>query len=655
MDAIISLEIYSDAIGKSGVLEKLTVPVFNLLTALQQCRLLIDLQADDNRRLRGLPACLRLYKKLTTSLIQSDLCIPEITQEVISAVINCHLKLNDKKIMENFVYHVVWRAENKETKIDIIWLEMLLAAAKSSPFAKSSLSDALAKRIKLVEKTCTESPWEENDVWRGEFSKFFLVLLRIERFPALADSTRLSSLAPIYQKMDPNRLRNLVVDLLERGNSFMKRHRATHDVFFKIGNALLQTDSSSFRGGLPIDALTGILDCFADLHGLSLARLFIADICRAEKWNWRGRIELIRTVLSSADIWAKFVAKETMAGFVRNTQTALLRSWIAGLEVAVSSESNASDFRSDVSDCFLFSIREEKAFYSRRPEQNSTLFGSDLFTSLLDKMPVQELARLICQVYQADEVPCLRKIPTALNLYSELCRQFVDKSDASLWSALPGNLLVETAKSLFWLGDVSDFLEKILAAHPVGEPNDVVVKIVESADIRQLSDSLPRVRESLIRLLELRVSAVTEVLDKEAATTWQIPNVSLPEHPVVEEFLRSSDQQMTYANFNCTEKAQQFAIFLSSFRAENGVSLHIQTKGEKYTTICEIVKVACPENNRHSKDLLLSEKTTLEEILVKLGKVQREVTDNENDEDDIVVLPCLKKKKLDFSLIDISD
>ena len=61
------------------------------------------------------------------------------------------------------------------------------------------------------------------------------------------------------------------------------------------------------------------------------------------------------------------------------------------------------------------------------------------------------------------------------------------------------------------------------------------------------------------------------------------------------------------------------------------------------------------ENNRHSKDLLLSEKTTLEEILVKLGKVQREVTDNENDEDDIVVLPCLKKKRLDFSLIDISD
>ena len=89
-------------------------------------------------------------------------------------------------------------------------------------------------------------------------------------------------------------------------------------------------------------------------------------------------------------------------------------------------------------------------------------------------------------------------------------------------------------------------------------------------------------------------------------------------------------------------------------RRERGLSPH-PDKGRKIHHNMRNRQSCLPGKQSTSKDLLLSEKTTLEEILVKLGKVQREVTDNENDEDDIVVLPCLKKKRLDFSLIDISD
>ena len=413
MDAIISLQMYSE-VDKSLILEKYIVPVFTLLTPQQQCQLLVDLQANDNSRLRGSPACLELYKTLTKSLIQSDLCLPP---EVVLKVIDCHLHL--------------------------------------------------------------------------------------------------------------------------------------------------------------------------------------------------------------------------------------LRSWIAELEVATASESNAIEFRSNVSECFLFFVREEKKFYSSQTDPNSTLFPNDLFTPLFEKMPVQELARLIWNIYQADvkEVQSLKKFPSVLNVYRKLCQQFVNKCDVMLCE-LPCNMLVETAKSLLWLGDESFslFTDKIIAAHRVDKPNCIILKIAESADIRELSDSFPPARESLRRLLELRVSTVTKVLQKE--------DVWLPEHPKVEKFLRSSDQKMTYANFSSTEEAHQFAIFLCSFGAANGFSVEVQTEGVGYETICKIVKIDWPKSNPHPTELLLSsEKTALEKIIEEL-KVQPDLGAS-----DVALLdsPCSKKQKLDISFTGKSD
>ena len=652
IDAIISLEIYSE-VDKSSVLEKYIVPVFTLLTLQQQCQLLVDLQANDNSRLRGSPACLELYKTLTNSLIRSDICRPGITPEDILKVINCYLQLNDKKIMDDFVYHILWRVESRETRTLNVWLEKLLTAASCSPFAKSSLLDVLDKKINLMKIACLEFPWKEDDMWRSDLSRLFIVLLRIERSPKLADSVRLESLTPFYQKMNPNQLKNLVADLLKHGNPHMKKHPSTHDALFKMGNSLLQKDCSSFKGELPIQFLVGILNCFANWRGLSLARLFIAGICGNEKWNWRGKSQLVRAVLTSTDIWSKFIENETTDGLVRNIQTDLLRSWIAGLEVATASESNAIEFRSNVSECFLFFVREEKKFYSLRTDPNSTLFPNDLFASLFEKMPVQELARLIWNVYQADvkEVPSLKKFSIVLNVYRELCQQFVNKCDVT-WYKSPSNTLVETAKSLLWLGDefFSAFGDKILAAHPVDEPNDVILKIAKSADIRELTESFPPARESLCHLFELRVSAVTEVLEKIADNAWRIPNCSLPEHPNVEDFLRSSSQKMVYADFRSTEKAQQFSIFLCSFGAANGLSLEVQTKGEKYEARCKIVKLACSESHRHSMHLS-SEKTTLEQVIAELMKVKPDL-----DSSDVALdSPCSKKQKLDFSLTAKSD
>ena len=83
-----------------------------------------------------------------------------------------------------------------------------------------------------------------------------------------------------------------------------------------------------------------ILNLFADWHGLSLARRFIADICGNEKWTRRGKSQLARAVLTFPDIWPKFIKNETTTGLICYIQTDLLRSWIAGLAAITASESN---------------------------------------------------------------------------------------------------------------------------------------------------------------------------------------------------------------------------------------------------------------------------------------------------------------------------
>ncbi len=655
IDAIISLEYYSRGAGESLLLEQLVDPVFTLLAPHQQCNLLIDLQSDFSSRLRCLPSCLQLYKRLAIVLVQCDLCSPGITEEIIVKIIETYLQLADKKILEIFMRYVLWSAGNKETRHGIVWLEKMLVATIPSPLAKSSLMGVVKEAIRIIQK-CLFLPrsWEKEDKWRTDLARLFAVLLRLERLPVLADSTRLSSFAPLYKKMNPDRLRNLVVDILDQGNAHVRRHRKTHDVIQKMGYALLQHDSSSFQGGLPIEALVKILSCFADIPGLSLARQFLADICRIEKWTPSSKNLLIKTILSTEELWSKFIAKETMAGFVRNSQTALLRSWITGLQSIISSSSDSMEFRADIASCFLYSIGEEKKYCCRRTDHSSTLFTNDLFSSLFDKLPAQGLAHLIVDIYQADakEVPCLKKFHTTLNLYRDVCHRFVDKEDMVSWLKSADDMVIETTKSLLWLDDeaVLAFIDKIAAAYPAEEPNDIVHRIAKSVDI---VETFPQSRNAVCRLVESRLSAVTQFLEKEAVEAWRIPSASVAGHSVVEEFLRSTAQQMTYANFSSTEKAHQFAAVLS----ESGFPIQVGVEGEGFKAKCEIVKLAGNISKTNSKEMLVTEKTVLEEIVAQLkAHLETETVEKDavDDDDDVTILPCPKRTRLELPVIDLS-
>ena len=127
-------------------------------------------------------------------------------------VIGYHLQLNDKEILDKLVDHILLHAENTT---DIVLLEKLLTKARFSPIAKSSLLEVLARRIESLAQSIRESPWEENDSWRSKLTCFLLILLRIESYPELSNSTRLASLIPIYQKIPVQELAHLISNVYQ--------------------------------------------------------------------------------------------------------------------------------------------------------------------------------------------------------------------------------------------------------------------------------------------------------------------------------------------------------------------------------------------------------------------------------------------------------
>lgn len=283
-----------------------------------------------------------------------------------------------------------------------------------------------------------------------------------------------------------------------------------------------------------------------------------------------------------------------------------------------------------------------------------------MFSPLFNKLAIKQLADLMVDVYQWDvkELSSLKDFSSSLHLYRNLCRQFIARNDVTSWTWLlewrwntTNNMLIETVTCLLWLGDdqcLSDLADKILSIYPDNEPNSVILRILQSVEIEKLVGSIPRASDFLCRLSELRTCAVTAIL---AALSWRMPNASLPGHPNVQAFLRSSTEKMTYANFISREQAEIFAAEMSSI-TDNGNSVQVDVTGEQFATRCDIVKINRQKNEgQFSKEALLV--SELEQISSSLKRWKQSGL---VEDDDVTILDNpAKKAKMDFPVIDLSE
>ena len=272
---------------------------------------------------------------------------------------------------------------------------------------------------------------------------------------------------------------------------------------------------TDFLGKPPVAAFRSILKCLADLPETDQAHQFVLDICHCDSWDPYDKNLLITTLLSTSKIWSNISRKESTT----NSKKELMKSWIAELVKIVDLPTYSREalyskdkcLRTNFVACFVSYIQEEKKLSSVGRETAAT---DDMFSPLLVKLPVQKLGHLIWDNYQSDVEPSFKTFPALLELYTNICRQFVAHDLTTLFQTA-SNMVVAIVTCFLWLGDEQLIVlcsNKMFASHLADKPNTIYTKIAHSGDVRELVNALPLARESFCRILEQRVSVISEVL-----------------------------------------------------------------------------------------------------------------------------------------------
>ena len=646
VDTIICLETFST--DRESVLERFLVPLFPHMTFYQQCCLLMDLQ-ENSYRLTQSPSFVDILKRMCHIQLRRGLCNSIGVLEMVDEVVSFYINIGDRDILKMFVDSVFWRLNISGTgfnKND--WIEAVIKSAIASAVTKDVIIQSVKGQID-VEKVLALEPTARENNRRISLTRFFLFLLRLERSFHLADASRLELFAQVYQDMPSNRLENLVVDLLTKGSDITKGHPSSHALFFNLGCSLLDRNCSSLHQGPPLLPTVQILQFFVTHLNDSLAHQFIKQICTLDKWSPYSKNELIETILTSTDIWASDTWKTGTAPLL----TALLTAWTSGLIQIMDSlpadpnavEEKARYLRKNLASCFLLYIQNAK--------KDLTL-DSDFFSSLLDKLTMHQLVCLMWDLHQSDKDPSLKKFHTTLNLYCDLCRRFMDSGEKirewiSGWKTKSTEMMMaETTNCILWLGDekyLSLFSKIILDICPDSEPNVIITKIM-SEKMFCVADCCPDIGNALCYVLEKRITAIAEIF---AVADFQIPNISLPGHPSVQEYLRSSLREMTYENFQNWNEAVEFQALLCSCLSESGNPKRAAVEW-KVPIKCTIVKVPQPAENCQLlfRNELMKEKSELEEFVRQKKQ--------ENEEGDTAGTSAKKRKQSNvIDVITLSD
>ena len=137
--------------------------------------------------------------------------------------------------------------------------------------------------------------------------------------------------------------------------------------------------------------------------------------------------------------------------------------------------------------------------------------------------------------------------------------------------------------------DIAPLIKRLVSPGRVSKQLKPIAKLAECFHDVNCPEGAKMVEDSIG---PSRSGAKQPKSKKEPQKTWQAePQVSLPDHPEVEEFLRSSQKDsMTYAKFKGVAEARNFAASLEKLGSTNGFVVKVTTVGVGKCARCEISK-----------------------------------------------------------------
>ena len=295
--------------------------------------------------------------------------------------------------------------------------------------------------------------------------------------------------------------------------------------------------------------------------------------------------------------------------------------------------------------CFLRTfIKTEKSHYVR----NRETIDID-FSLFFCKLPTSRLCQLILDLYKMEFFTDSKMIPSCLNLFQNLCRNFVVGDIVPCVTLV----VVKMSKFMLWLGDdrsLEVFAQKICNSVSLEEENVLVKKIVTCSSVWPLAITCPSSLSAFYLLLDRRI----DYLKTFQAPVFSLaqPQAQLQMYPEVEAFLRSSEETMDYHNLSSMFQARKFADDVAKLCFQSGwCSLKIQILGSARKTWCEITKTKCLHQMRMRRYQEIQQDLT--EMLALRQDFEFKATKSSNSLKRLASLPIGGAKK-DPVVIDIS-
>ena len=140
---------------------------------------------------------------------------------------------------------------------------------------------------------------------------------------------------------------------------------------------------------------------------------------------------------------------------------------------------------------------------------------------------------------------------------------------------------------------LTNFSCHITAARPAPLTNDSFFDIVSHIDKNNLVAKSANVRTVLTAMLDDRSAQIQAALTRLANKMEQL-DACVPGHPLVETFLRSSEDWMVYDHFEDFNSASTFALKLTRERAKRGYLIRTETYKANGRTSIDIRKLRTP-------------------------------------------------------------
>ncbi len=562
VDAIVSLEAYPEASSQERLAS--LVSLFSKLGSSLRCRLVVQLDAQVNSRC--IESCQFIFLEICETFFSSETFLPSAADAL--GLLKCFILLENQKWLESLLSkmsNVPDQCERIVLFTKLLSHQSLWNLAESSELGKKSLVLLLDGCSALLFSIM--SPSNEVSVSRSRYSykfygdtlpsilaKYLQFVLEAERIPALADAHRLSSISLLLSQMKYNQLYH-ILDVFHKSSS---EHWNTSPCYSDMMRDICKSMVSTMKNVKPIrEAVSKIVRFFFDFLDKSLSQSLLMEVCgfqAAGCWSHNIKYEFFSDIISSTEVWDKLDSDTKLD--ILNTCATLIESWITEEGKALDEISWIKKTQEEFFNCIdLFFLIEEHRF---NPKQKNVIRS---FQRFLKKLPAcLHLRSFMLKLHKSilTTRPCIKEFPLCLELFTMVCRHFVDQIFLS--DKLSKKECDEIVNCLFFIDDARSwerFADEICSLEVITDDNQPFQRTLLNTNIQEITES-PLASAAIIRIADYWVSKWKSVA--EPPFTWNMPKVVIPNYSEVQKFLRSSESHFIYH----LKSIEQFRRFKSN-------------------------------------------------------------------------------------------